>query len=66
MPALVSSTRCACLGLIRSAAGDVGQRPGGLELQHSVVAVAEELDEPDEEDEAIATKGSKTWARSLG
>ena len=54
MPALLSSTRCACLSLIRIAAGDVGQRPGRLELQHSVVAVAKELDQPDEEDEAIA------------
>merc|ERR1719412_3016294 len=34
------------LSLIRSSAGDVSQRPGGLELQHRVVAVAEELDQP--------------------
>ena len=49
-----SLSRSACLGLIRSSAGDVGQGPGGLELQHRVVAVAEELDQPDGEDEADA------------
>ena len=49
----VHSTIYACLGLIRGSAGDVGQRPGGLELQHRVVAVAEELDQPDEEDEGV-------------
>ena len=34
------------LRLLAGTAGDVGQRPGGLELEDSVVSGAEELDKP--------------------
>ena len=35
------------LGLVGGAAGNVGESPGGLELEHGVVGVAEELDQPE-------------------
>ena len=41
------------LGLVRSAAGNVGQGPGRLELKHRVVGVAKELNQPAEEQVCI-------------
>ena len=41
------------LGLVRSAAGNVGQGPGRLELKHCVVGVAKELNQPAEEQVCI-------------
>ena len=60
------------LGLVGGAAGNVGESPGGLELEHGVVGVAEELDQPEfgrghfSLTQLIDRRMKATWVRCQG